>query len=61
MLDNQVDAIIQRTLREEIASDVTVLIIAHRLQTVVSLDKVVRLFFLATSTNLVDILSRRWY
>ena len=33
---------IQRTLRNELAKDVTLLIVAHRLQTVMDADKIVR-------------------
>jgi len=45
-IDHKTDAIIQTTLRQELASDVTVLTVAHRLQTIMDADKVVclRLF-----------------
>ena len=41
-LDYETDAVIQRTLRNELAKDVTLLIVAHRLQTVMDADKIVR-------------------
>ena len=39
--DLKTDTVIQTTLRNELASDVTVLTIAHRLQTIMDADKVV--------------------
>ena len=39
--DHKTDTVIQTTLRNELASDVTVLIIAHRLQTIMDADKIV--------------------
>jgi len=40
-LDHKTDAIIQTTLRRELPSDVTVLTVAHRLQTIMDADKIV--------------------
>ena len=40
--DYETDTVIQRTLRNELAKDVTLLIVAHRLQTVMDADKIVR-------------------
>ena len=40
-VDHKTDTVIQTTLRNELASDVTVLTIAHRLQTIMDADKVV--------------------
>jgi ABC-type multidrug transport system fused ATPase/permease subunit len=40
-LDYKTDAVIQRTLRTEIGRDVTVITIAHRLQTIMDADKIV--------------------
>jgi ABC-type multidrug transport system fused ATPase/permease subunit len=42
-LDHETDAIIQNTLRRELGSDVTVLTIAHRLQTIMDADRIVSL------------------
>jgi hypothetical protein len=42
-LDHDTDAIIQNTLRQELGADVTVLTIAHRLQTIVDADSIVSL------------------
>ena len=39
--DLKTDTVIQTTLRNELASDVTVLTIAHRLQTIMDADKIV--------------------
>jgi hypothetical protein len=39
--DHKTDTVIQTTLRNEIASDVMVLTIAHRLQTIMDADKIV--------------------
>jgi hypothetical protein len=40
--DHETDAIIQNTLRTELGPDATVLTIAHRLQTIMDADKIVR-------------------
>ena len=40
-IDHETDNIIQNTLRRELGSDVTVLTIAHRLQTIIDADKIV--------------------
>lgn len=42
-VDYETDAIIQRSLREELGRDVTVLTVAHRLQSIMDADKIVRL------------------
>jgi ABC-type multidrug transport system fused ATPase/permease subunit len=39
--DYETDAIIQKSLREKLGNDVTVITIAHRLQTVMDADKIV--------------------
>ena len=39
--DYETDTVIQRSLREAISKDVTVLTIAHRLQTIMDADKIV--------------------
>lgn len=40
-LDYETDAVIQESLRNELKSDVTVITVAHRLQTIMDSDKVV--------------------
>ena len=42
IIDLRTDAAIQRSLREELGGDVTVLTVAHRLQTIMDYDKIVR-------------------
>ncbi len=42
MTDYDTDAVIQSSLRNEVASDVTLLTVAHRLQTIMDYDKIVR-------------------
>lgn len=42
--DHKTDAIIQASLRNELGSDVTVLTVAHRLQTIMDADKIVSVF-----------------
>jgi ABC-type multidrug transport system fused ATPase/permease subunit len=39
-IDYKTDAVIQTSLRDELASDVTIITIAHRLQTVMDADKI---------------------
>lgn len=39
--DHETDSIIQNTLRRELGADVTVLTIAHRLQTIMDADRIV--------------------
>ena len=45
-IDHDTDAIIQSTLRNELGSDVTVITVAHRLQTIMDNDKIVGLLHL---------------
>jgi len=40
-LDHKTDAIIQKTLQNELPADVTVLTVAHRLHTIMNADRVV--------------------
>ena len=40
-IDYETDAIIQESLRREVAKDVTLLTVAHRLQTIMDADKIV--------------------
>ncbi len=42
LADYKTDAVIQRTLRTQLSKDVTVITIAHRLQTIMDSDKIVR-------------------
>ena len=39
--DYEMDAIIQKSLREELGRDVTVLTVAHRLQSIMDADRIV--------------------
>ena len=43
-IDYETDTIIQKSLRNELGGDVTLLTVAHRLQTIMDADKIVRLF-----------------
>ena len=43
-IDPKTDAVIQTSLREELGKDVTVLVVAHRLQTVMDADRIVSRF-----------------
>ena len=45
-LDHKTDSIIQSSLRNEVGSDVTILTIAHRLQTIMDADKIVNFMLL---------------
>ena len=40
-IDYETDAIIQQSLRHELRNDVTVITVAHRLQTIMDYDKIV--------------------
>ena len=40
-IDYETDAIIQQSLRHELMNDVTVITVAHRLQTIMDYDKIV--------------------
>jgi ABC-type multidrug transport system fused ATPase/permease subunit len=42
--DHKTDALIQRSLRRALKDDVTVIVVAHRLQTIMDSDKIVRAF-----------------
>ena len=41
MVDYETDAVIQSSLRNELKHDVTVITVAHRLQTIMDYDKIV--------------------
>lgn len=47
MTDYETDSIIQTSLRTELGKDVTLLTVAHRLQTIMDADKIVRRFFIS--------------
>jgi ABC-type multidrug transport system fused ATPase/permease subunit len=42
LIDYETDAVIQESLRRELPKDVTVITVAHRLQTIMDSDKIVR-------------------
>ena len=44
VVDYETDTVIQRSLREAVSKDTTVLTIAHRLQTIMDADKIVRAY-----------------
>ena len=48
-IDYETDTIIQTSLRTELGKDVTLLTVAHRLQTIMDSDKIVSLYCLFTS------------
>jgi ABC-type transport system involved in Fe-S cluster assembly fused permease/ATPase subunit len=56
LIDYETDAIIQESLRKEVAKDISVLTIAHRLHTVMDSDKIVS-FSDVTSYYLLLIIS----
>jgi ABC-type transport system involved in Fe-S cluster assembly fused permease/ATPase subunit len=41
ILDHKTDSIIQATLRHQMSSDVVIITVAHRLQTIMDADKIV--------------------
>ena len=41
-VDHKTDSVIQSTLRNELGADVTILTVAHRLQTIMDADKIVK-------------------
>jgi ABC-type transport system involved in cytochrome bd biosynthesis fused ATPase/permease subunit len=57
-IDYETDTIIQTSLRTELKSDMTVLIIAHRLQTIMDADKIVRGIHRVPRTSLT--IANRW-
>jgi ABC-type transport system involved in Fe-S cluster assembly fused permease/ATPase subunit len=40
-VDHKTDSVIQSTMRNELGTDVTILTVAHRLQTIMDADKIV--------------------
>ena len=41
IVDYKTDSIIQATLRRQMSSDITIIAVAHRLQTIMDADKIV--------------------
>jgi ABC-type multidrug transport system fused ATPase/permease subunit len=60
-IDYETDAVIQASLRTELKSDVTVICVAHRLQSVIDSDKIVSGRRRAVCGPLTDRLLCRWY
>jgi len=58
-LDHRTDAIIQKTLQNELPADVTVLTVAHRLHTIMNADRVVS--NLHADLKDFDLFAFRWY
>lgn len=59
-IDHETDNIIQNTLRRELGSDVTVLTIAHRLQTIIDADKIVSIAAFLDQDAIVLMYLCRW-
>jgi ABC-type transport system involved in cytochrome bd biosynthesis fused ATPase/permease subunit len=51
--------VIQAALRRELGKDVTLLTVAHRLQSIMDFDRVVRLFLVSTTKPPADL--SRWF
>lgn len=58
--DYETDSIIQSSLRTELGKDVTLLTIAHRLQTIMDADKIVRRIFSPLAHECLTQLLCRW-
>ena len=54
ILDYKTDSIIQTTLRHRMGSDVTIITVAHRLQTIMDADKIVCLCSLSSSSTFTE-------
>jgi ABC-type transport system involved in Fe-S cluster assembly fused permease/ATPase subunit len=59
-IDAATDTTIQASLRQELGRDTTVLVVAHRLQTIIDYDKIVRACRNASSETLTRGMLR-WY
>lgn len=55
-LDHKTDEIIQSSIRHELGKDVTLITIAHRLQTIMDADKIVCLILNSTITWLTKLI-----
>lgn len=53
--DYETDTIIQTSLRKELPKDVTLLVVAHRLQTIMDADKIVSFFLSSICFNDVHV------
>lgn len=60
LADYETDSIIQTSLRTELGKDVTLLTVAHRLQTIMDADKIVRQTFLPPNHSYLTKLLCRW-
>ena len=59
--DYETDTVIQASLRDELKKDVTLLTIAHRLQTIMDSDKIVSsLHIMAHDTRYSPVMRDRW-
>jgi hypothetical protein len=57
-VDHKTDSVIQSTMRNELGTDVTILTVAHRLQTIMDADKIVCPFTMLNYNTLI--LLFRW-
>ena len=59
-LDYETDTIIQKSLRTELGKDVTLLTVAHRLQTIMDSDKIVSWRGLLSIARCANAVCDRW-
>ena len=59
-IDYETDTVIQKSLRTELNNDVTLITIAHRLQTIMDSDKIVSQTNLGLQSLKLISLSHRW-
>jgi len=50
-IDYKTDTVIQTSLRDELGGDVTLITVAHRLQTIMDADKIVRFVDIVTPSS----------
>jgi hypothetical protein len=60
-VDYDTDAVIQSSLRSQLKDDVTVITVAHRLQTIMDSDKIVSASLLIMYQDPVLTFDPRWY